>query len=219
MGIPVLILGESGSGKSHSLINMNGERVLLIKSIRKFLPFRKPSEKGFIDYSKTDKPDGNVFTTDNYDTIKRCIAGGAKSGKYDAIVIDDAQYLMANDFMRRSQERGFDKFTEMACSFHGLFLAAQECENDVRVYFMCHTESDQTGKTKMKTIGKMLDEKITMEGLFTVVLMTERIDGNHHFRTKGSAMDTVKSPVEMFESDLIPNDLAVVDKAICDYWL
>ncbi len=212
MGIPVLILGESGSGKSHSLINMNGERVLLIKSINKFLPFRKPSEKGFVDKD-------NVFVCDNYDRIKTLIRRASSSGKFDSIVIDDAQYLMANDFMRRSLEKGFDKFTEMASSFHNLFIEAQECENNVRVYFLCHTESDQTGKTKMKTIGKMLDEKITMEGLFTVVLMTERIDGNHHFRTKGSAMDTVKSPVEMFESDLIPNDLAVVDKAICDYWL
>lgn len=219
MGIPVLILGESGSGKSHSLINMNGERVLLIKSIRKFLPFRKPSEKGFVDYNKESNPEGNVFTTDNYEMIKRCILGGAKSGKYDSIIIDDAQYLMANDFMRRVSERGFDKFTEMACSFHGLFMAAQECENDVRVYFMCHTDTDQTGKTKMKTIGKMLDEKITMEGLFTVVLNAERVDGEHRFRTKGTNMDTVKSPVDMFESEMIPNDLALVDKAICDYWL
>ena len=219
MGIPVLILGESGSGKSHSLINMNGERVLLIKSINKFLPFRKPSEKGFVDYNKDEAPNGNVFVCDSYDMIKKYIAKAANSGRFDAIVIDDAQYLMANDMMRRALEKGFDKFTEMACSFHDLNMAAQQCAGNIRVYLMCHTDTDNFGKKKMKTIGKMLDEKITMEGLFTVVLNTERVDGEHKFRTKGTDMDTVKAPAGMFESDFIPNDLALVDKAICDYWL
>lgn len=218
MGIPVCILGESGSGKSTSLSGLNGEDCFLIQAIDKRLPFRKPQEKGWIRRSESE-PTGNVVITDNYQEIMNWIHAAASSGKKKAIIVDDAQYLMANDFMRRAMEKGFDKFTEMACSFHGLFQAAQTCENDVRVYFLCHTEVDQMGKTKMKTIGKMLDEKITMEGLFTIVLLAHKQDGKHYFKTTGSSLDTVKSPQDMFESENIENNLALVDAAITDYWL
>lgn len=217
MGIPVAILGDSGSGKSSSLMNLDGTKGFLIQSIDKRLPFKKPQDKGWLPFSKEDKS-GNVVVTDNYQKIIRCIHGAAKRG-CDYLIIDDAQYLMANDFMRRAMEKGFDKFTEMACSFHDLFMAAQQCQGDMRVYFLCHTETDPTGKVKMKTIGKMLDEKITMEGLFTVVLKAQKVDNNHVFQTSGTAMDTVKSPMDMFETEIIPNDLVLVEKAINDYWL
>ena len=218
MGIPVCILGDSGSGKSTSLQGLDGNECFLIQAIDKRLPFRKPHEKGWIRRDENN-PSGNVVITDNYSDISNWISAAASSGKKKAIIIDDAQYLMANDFMRRAMEKGFDKFTEMACSFHGLFQAAQHCSNDVRVYFLCHTEADQTGKIKMKTIGKMLDEKITMEGLFTVVLRAHKQDGKHYFQTSGTAMDTVKSPIDMFDSENIENNLALVDAAITDYWL
>lgn len=220
MGIPVAILGESGSGKSTSIQNLKGEDCFLIQSIDKRLPFRKPHEKGWIRRDDNN-PTGNVIVTDNYSDICNWINAAADSGKKKIIIIDDVQYLMANDFMRRAMEKGFDKFTEMACSFHSLFQTAQNCSNDVRVYFLCHTELDATGKTKMKTIGKMLDEKITMEGLFTVVLMCHKdsTDNQHKFRTSGTHMDTVKSPIGMFDSENITNDIALVDSAITDYWL
>ena len=220
MGIPVLILGDSGSGKSTSLQKLDGEECFLIQVIDKRLPFRKPQEKGWARRDDSNKS-GNVIVTDNYDTINSWITAAAKSGKKKLIIVDDAQYLMANDFMRRAMEKGFDKFTEMACSFHGMFQTAQNCQNDVRVYFMCHTETDGMGKVRMKTIGRMLDEKITMEGLFTVVLKSFRdnSDNQFKFQTSGTAMDTVKSPAEMFETESIPNDLELVDSAIKNYWL
>lgn len=218
MGIPVLILGDSGSGKSTSLQSLNGEGCVLIQAIDKRLPFKRPQDKGWIRRNSENKS-GNVFVTDNYNQINHIILSAAKSGKKKIIIIDDAQYLMANDFMRRAMEKGFDKFTEMACSFHGLFQTAQVCENDVRVYFLAHTETEPTGKVKMKTIGKMLDEKITMEGLFTVVLKCHKQDGRHLFQTIGTDMDTVKSPIDMFESENIDNNLALVDAAITNYWL
>lgn len=218
MGIPVLVLGDSGSGKSTSLKELKGEDCLLIQVIDKRLPFRRPQDLGWIRRDK-DNPSGNVIISDNYETVNKWINAAAKSGKKKIIIIDDVQYLMANDFMRRAMEKGFDKFTEMACSFHNLFQTALNCENDVRVYFMAHTETDPTGKVKMKTIGKMLDEKITMEGLFTVVLKCQIKDGKHYFQTIGTAMDTVKTPIDMFESESIENNLALVDAAIIDYWL
>jgi len=220
MGIPVLILGESGSGKSTSLKGLNASDCVLIQSIDKRLPFKKPAEKGWVKRD-ADNPKGNVIVTDNYEHIINTIHAAANSGKKQVIVVDDAQYLMANDFMRRAMEKGFDKFTEMACSFHALFQAAHQCQGDVRVYFLAHTETDGMGKQRMKTIGKMLDEKITMEGLFTVVLKSykDNADNQFKFQTAGTAMDTVKSPDEMFETESIPNDLNLVDSAIKNYWL
>lgn len=220
MGIPVLILGESGSGKSTSLKGLNPSECVLIQSIDKRLPFKRPSDLGWVKRD-VDNPRGNVIVSDDYGRIINTIYAASNSGKKQVIIIDDVQYLMANDFMRRAMERGFDKFTEMACSFHELFQAAHLCSGDVRVYFLAHTETDGMGKQKMKTIGKMLDEKITMEGLFTVVLKSYRdnSDNKFKFQTAGTAMDTVKSPDEMFETDNIPNDLALVDAAIKNYWL
>lgn len=220
MGIPVLILGESGSGKSTSLKNLDAKMCVLIQSIDKRLPFKRPQDLGWVRRD-AENPTGNVIVSDNYQQIIHTINSAAKSGKKSIIVIDDVQYLMANDFMRRAMEKGFDKFTEMACSFHSLFQAAQQCTGDVRVYFMAHTDTDQMGKVKMKTIGKMLDEKITMEGLFTVVLKSHKdnTDNKFKFQTSGTAMDTVKSPDEMFDTDNIPNDLELVDSAITNYWL
>lgn len=220
MGIPVLILGESGSGKSTSLKGLNAKECVLIQSIDKRLPFKRPIDLGWIKRD-ADNPTGNIIVSDDYNKIIHTIHAAAKSGKKQIIIIDDAQYLMANDFMRRAMEKGFDKFTEMACSFHALFQAAHQCQGDVRVYFLAHTETDGMGKQKMKTIGKMLDEKITMEGLFTVVLKSYRdnADNKFKFQTSGTAMDTVKSPDEMFETDNIPNDLNLVDSAIKNYWL
>lgn len=220
MGIPVLILGESGSGKSTSLKSLDASECVLIQSIDKRLPFKRPNELGWVKRC-VDSPTGNVIVSDDYNNIIGIIHAAAKSGKKQVIIVDDAQYLMANDFMRRAMEKGFDKFTEMAVSFHALFQAAQHCQGDVRVYFLAHTETDGMGKQKMKTIGKMLDEKITMEGLFTVVLKSFRdnTDNQFKFQTSGTAMDTVKSPDEMFETDNIPNDLNLVDSAIKNYWL
>ena len=220
MGIPVLILGESGSGKSTSLVNLDASKCVLIQSIDKRLPFRKPAAKGWVRRCSEHKT-GNVIVTDNYENIISTIHAAARSGKKEIIIIDDVQYLMANDFMRRAMERGFDKFTEMAVSFHSLFQAAQQCQGDVRVYFLAHTDTDGMGKSRMKTIGKMLDEKITMEGLFTVVLKSFRdsTDNQFKFQTSGTQMDTVKSPDQMFETDNVPNDLNLVDSAITNYWL
>ncbi|MDB4261433.1 AAA family ATPase [bacterium] len=220
MGIPVLILGESGSGKSTSLKGLDAKECVLIQSIDKRLPFKRPSDLGWVKRD-VDNPTGNVIVSDDYNAIIGTIYAAAKSGKKQVIIVDDAQYLMANDFMRRAMEKGFDKFTEMACSFHALFQAAHQCQGDVRVYFLAHTETDGMGKQKMKTIGKMLDEKITMEGLFTIVLKSykDNADNKFKFQTAGTAMDTVKSPDEMFETENIPNDLNLVDSAIKNYWL
>jgi hypothetical protein len=153
--------------------------------------------------------------TDKYSEIFKAM----KATNKKVIVIDDTQYLMCNEFMRRATEKGFDKFTEIAQNFWSLVV--QEVNNlpdDVIVYLLCHTATDENGVEKMKTIGKLVDEKITPEGLFTIVLKTAVSDGNYAFVTQNNGKDTVKSPEGMFTTYAINNDLKYVDEKIRNYY-
>ena len=203
MSISTIILGESGTGKTTSLRNLNPDEVALIQVIKKPLPFRSA---GWMPY-----------VTDSWEKIIKGMNLAVEKGR-KIIVIDDFQYVMANEFMRRSQERGFDKFTEIGNHAWEIYNVAGTLPDDVRVYLLSHTQESDNGTVKLKTIGKMLDEKITPEGMFTIVLRTVVSDGQHFFRTRNSGNDTVKSPIGLFETDIIDNDLAFVDKEICNYY-
>lgn len=199
MAIPVLILGESGTGKSASLRNFELGDLKVINVANKPLPFKNKFES---------------ISTDDY----RKIIAELKLNKKKVTVIDDAQYLMANEFMRRATERGFDKFTEIAQNFWSLVNMVKELPGDQVVYFLAHIERDANGNEKIKTIGKLLDEKITVEGMFTIVLKTNVTDGVYSFITQNSGHDTVKSPIGMFPSIVIDNDLKYVDEKIRNYY-
>lgn len=202
MGIPVMVLGESGTGKSTSLRNFGPDDVAVINVAGKPLPFRNKL---------------HVAKCDNYGMIVKTLVGRPD---IPAFVIDDAQYLMANEFMRRSDERGYDKFTEIAKNFWSLVLetVAQKMPDNQIVYFLMHTDTADDGRIRAKTIGKMLNEKITLEGLFTIVLRTNVSDGVYTFRTVNSGSDTVKTPMGMFSANEIDNDLKAVDTAIREYY-
>ena len=213
MGTVTIILGESGTGKSCSMMNLDPEQTLLIQAIKKPLPFKSKSWKEI----KKDEG-GNIYVTDNAHQIVTAI----QKTKKPVVVIDDFQYIMANEFMRRvlDNETGnsaFQKYNEIAKNVWDILNAANAAENK-RVYIMSHTQTDEGGKIKVKTIGKLLDEKIVIEGMVTIVLRTAVINDNYVFRTKNSGNDTVKSPVGLFDDETIPNDLAVVDKLIADYY-
>ena len=200
MGIPVMILGESGSGKSSSMRNFTPDEIGIINVGKKPLPFRSQI-----------KP----FNSDNYTKIVDVM----QNAKVKSIVIDDCQYLMANEFMRSAKVTGFQKFTDIALNFWSLVqIVIDQLPDDVIVYFLGHIERDANGNEKFKTIGKMLDEKITIEGLFTIVLKTVVSDGKYQFSTQTNGMDTVKSPLGMFTEPLIENDLKMVDETIRDYY-
>lgn len=200
MGLPVLIIGESGSGKSTSMRNFQPGELGIINVSRKPLPFRTSLK---------------CVNTDNYMQIDDTIT----KAKAKSLVIDDAQYLMANEFMRNAKVNGYQKFTDIALNFWTL---VQTVVNDLPdqkiVYFMAHTERDASGNEKMKTIGKMLDEKITIEGLFTIVMKTVVQDGRYMFSTQTNGQDTVKTPMGMFDQPLIDNDLRMVDITIREYY-
>ncbi len=200
MGIPVMILGESGSGKSTSMRNFKAGEIGIINVGKKPLPFRSQI-----------KP----FNSDDYSKIVTVM----QKATTKSIVIDDCQYLMANEFMRNAKVTGFQKFTDIALNFWSLVqIVIDQLPEDVIVYFLGHIERDANGNEKFKTIGKMLDEKITIEGLFTIVLKTVVSDGKYQFSTQTNGMDTVKSPLGMFDEPLIENDLKMVDETIRDYY-
>ena len=200
MGVPVLILGESGSGKSASMRNFKPGEIGIINVSGKPLPFRNQLK---------------TVNTDNYeDIVKTIIAAKAK-----ALVIDDAQYLIANEFMRTAKMTGYQKFTDLALNFWMLIqVVINNLPPDKIVYFLAHVERDANGNEKMKTIGKLLDEKITIEGLFTIVLKTVVQDRHYQFATQTNGQDTVKTPMGMFDDLLIENDLKMVDSTIREYY-
>ena len=201
MGIPVLILGYSGSGKTRSIKLMNPETtgVFLVEKPR--LPFREPFK---------------VVKNASYQQIMTAL----KNPTMKSYVIDDSQYLLVNEFFDKANEKGYEKFTQIALNFRNLIHWVNVgCPDDVIVYFLHHIQTDDlTGRVKAKTIGKMLDEKLTVEGCFDVVMMTEHNQDGWWFRTHTGGNDPVKTPEDMFKDDLIPNDLAMVDNAIREYY-
>ena len=156
-----------------------------------------------------------TYNGDNYTEIAKAI----NKTKCKSIVIDDAQYLMANEFMRRSSEVGYQKFTDIANNFWTLITSVtDDLPFDVIVYFLMHTDMDDNGNEKAKTIGKLLDEKICIEGMSSIVLKTAVKDGVYSFLTQNNGHDTVKSPLGMFPTYEIENDLKKVDTTIREYW-
>lgn len=200
MGVPVLILGESGSGKSASLRNFAPEEVSIFNVAGKPLPFRKKLP---------------MKSTSDYGEIQSLIHVSQKK----AFVIDDSQYLLCFEAFAKAKEAGYGKYTDMALHFYNLVqYVIRQTPPDVIVYFLHHTETDSNnGKTKAKTMGKMLDNQLTVEGLFSIVLMCYTDGKKHVFITQSDGMTTCKSPMDMFPLE-IDNDLKLVDKSIRDYY-
>ena len=200
MGVPVLIMGESGSGKTFSLRNFDPTEVGIFSVEKGRLPF-----KGDFRVKKraTYKDIGAIF----------------KDPKLKRYVIDDAQYLLVNELFDRAKEVGYQKYTDMAVSFRNLIHSINYLlPDDVIVYILHHTETDSnTGRVKAKTVGKMIDQYLTLEGCFDIVLLAETDGKEHYFVTQSDGNTTAKSPYGMFP-EKIDNDLKAVDTAIREYW-
>lgn len=203
MGVLVYVLGRSGTGKSYSMRKFAKGELGVVNVQGKILPFKG---SGSLD----------IVNTDDSSDIVKAIKDMAK--KHKSIVVDDFQYVMANEFMRRATERGYDKFTEIARHAWDIADCVRTLPADVIVYVLCHTDTDQDGFEKLKTIGKLLDEKIVLEGMSTIVLKTAVSDGQYMFLTQNNGKDTVKSPAGMFPAYAIDNDLKYVDQKIRSYY-
>ena len=215
------ICGESGTGKSHSIQTLNPKETFLINVVNKPLPF-KGSMKAYSDASKN-----YLYSDDSAEIISYMKNISEKATHIKNIIIDDNQYIMANEYLRRATERGFDKFSEIGKHMGAVLEAARGLRDDIKVFILTHSEEEVVNgmelRRKMKTIGKMLDNSITLEGLFTVFLYTkveDQKDGSTKYsfitnRTKGYP---AKSPDGMFPSLEIPNDLAFVVKCVDKYY-
>jgi hypothetical protein len=214
MSQSILVIGESGRGKSRSMIFLDSLLTFLINVVGKDLPFKGFKSK-YQPYNKADKTGNSVTVHDAPTIIKYLKAVSDKMPHIKQIVIDDAQYIMAFEFMASAKTKGYEKYVTLAENFFNVIKTSKELRDDLTVIFLCHSEdvtaNGQT-KTKIKTIGKMLDEKITLEGLFTIVLLAENrksADGKkieYFFTTNSDGSSTCKSPEGMFPME-IPNDL------------
>lgn len=200
MAVLVMVYGESGSGKSTSLRNFKSNEVGIVNVSKKPLPFKKGDLK--------------VVNTDDYSMINKLL----QKATAPSIVIDDATYLMTDEFMRTAKVTGFQKYTDLGKNFFDAICTARDLPENKIVYFMGHVTRDEQGKEHFKSIGKLLDEKVVLEGLFTIVLKTVVQDGHYTFQTQTNGNDTVKSPMGMFSELNIDNDLKKVDEIIRQYY-
>lgn len=206
MGKLVYIMGKSGTGKSRSMKNIPADQFGLINPEGKDLPFGKDAPAFRVERVVLDR------SADIVDAIKRF------SKKYSIIVVDDFQTVMTNEFMRRSGEIGYQKWTDIGKHAWEIAEAAKEIPDDCILYVLCHTEENDNGGEKIKTLGKLLDQNVVLESKSTIVLKTGVEDGKYFFCTQNNGKDTVKSPEGMFPSYAVQNDLKYVDDAIRNYY-
>lgn len=205
MAEKILIMGESGTGKSTSIRNCDPKKTVIINPVGKPLPFR--GSKNFPQLNGITDADQIV------QFMKDVVHTGVK-----IIIVDDFQYILALPFMERIKETGWDKYNDFGSNYFKIIDVCKELPDDVCVYYLTHCETLDNGLTTVKLIGKLLREKLTIEGLFTIVLKTGTSEGKYYFFTQNSGKDTVKSPLGMFDAFSIDNDLAYVDAKIRNYY-
>ena len=195
-----MVLGASGSGKSTSLRNFQADEIGIFNVASKPLPFRG-------NLKKVDKASYPLITKVLKDNKLRCYA------------IDDSQFLMVFDEFNRAKEVGYQKFTDFALNFYNLVQTViNDTSPDTVVYCLHHTDVDDFGHVKAKTVGKMIDNKLTLEGMFSIVLLCGTDGKEHWFETQSDGVNTAKTPLDMFDSNRIDNDLKMVDSTIREYW-
>lgn len=199
--IGVLLMGASGTGKSTSLRNLPAEETAIINVTNKPMPFK-------------NKNGLKIVNCTNYEQMISAIIKTKKR----IIVVDDSSYMMTFENFDKATQKGYDKFTNMAVNYYNLIETPKKCDGEKIIYFITHEEIDENGVSHPKTIGKMLSQQLVIEGLFSIVLRSMQKENQYVFQTHNDGTSVCKSPIDMFESDFIPNDLAEVDKTIREYY-
>lgn len=217
MSNTVLVIGESGSGKSSSIENFSPSDTFIINVLGKPLPFKGAYTK--YKPVSADRKEGNVFSTDEHETIMKVIKFiDLKRPEIKNLVIDDFSYLMTNEFMKRCIERGYDKYSEMAKQAWEIILQCNATRPDLNCFVIAHSEIDEAGVARCKTLGKVLSNKVILEGMVTCVLHALVKDGVYKFLTQNIGSHLAKSPRGMFEDKFIDNDLSFVSTKMNEYF-
>ena len=213
MSTIVLVYGESGTGKSTSIKPLPENETYIINVLGKPLPFKGWKNK--YREEKVKEKNKNLLVTDDAATICKCLLTISKEKpEIKHIIIDDFQYIMCNEFMRRALEKGYEKFSQIGQSAWNIIMQASSLRSDLKIFFLTHSDTDMTGKTKVKTIGKMLEDKVCIEGMFTMVFYSTKIDDKYVFLTQTQDNISAKTPHEMFSDKFIDNDLMSISNKI-----
>jgi hypothetical protein len=212
MAFITLIMGEPGTGKSSSIRTLNPEETFIINVLNKPLPFQGSRRK------YVQKEGGNYYASADHNTIRRVMKVASERENIKTIIIDDFQYVMATEFMNRAMEKSYDKFSEIAQHAFQIITDAQAIKRDsLNIIFISHTEIDINGNYKCKTIGKMLDQNVTLEGMFTNIFHSIIVDEQYKFLTQHNGKHIARSPMGMFDTKLVDNDLNTILNIMNDY--
>ena len=215
MAEKTLILAKSGAGKTTSLRNLDPDTTMVIQPVNKRLPFE--SGKNWKLWDK-ESSTGSRFVTRDLHKMKPFMQKMVDVGK-KVIVIDDFVYCISGKVMDDIDDKGYDKWSELARDVYSLLEFTDSLPEDIRVYILTHIEEDANGNIKMKTAGKLIDNLITPEGLFTTVLGAAFVDGQYKFKTnKDRNSEPYKSPIGMFKDLLIDNDIKAIDDTLVSYY-
>lgn len=224
MARTVGVLGPSGTGKSSSMRNLDHENTLLINIAEKEVPLPNSKEK----YKKkewTSKGEAhNRVDTHSSNKIEKVLKAADKSGDFKNVVIDDIQYLMSFEFMQRIKEKGWDKFQDIALHFYNVIQKTRELRDDMNVFFLGHISEKDDGLKGLKTVGKATDQYLNPEGLFTMILQTDvfmeedNLSDRYKFMTQSDGERICRTPMGMFDSMHIPNDLQLVVERMEEYY-
>ncbi len=224
MAQSVLVIADSGTGKSTSIRKLDPKETFIINIANKPLPF-KGWKKNYTNISK-DNPKGNMTSASSAAGIIKAMQHvNDKMSHIKTLVIDDWQYMSSFEYFDRAHEKGYDKFTQIAANLAQVAKMPKDMREDLTIFFLTHSEDSVDGngnrKVKAKTIGKMIDNTLTLEGLFSIVLfgrVNKTDDGlEYGFDTVNNGENTCKSPIDMFKEPFIDNDLQFVKDCITEY--
>ena len=216
-----MILGESGTGKSTSIRNLDPSKTFIIQILNKRLPF-KGSKKKYIPCTR-DNPNGNLVYADKFYQIIKTLDFLEKKKEITNIILDDIQYVILEEFLSKAdmkfvKDEAFHRYNELANHFWRIIEKCKSMRDDLNIFFMSHSEIDETGRVQVKTVGKLVSSTIYPPAYFTCVLMTRIENDGYFFQTQSSGFDPCKSPMGMFDEMLIPNDLNYVIQKIKQYY-